>query len=170
MTEPKSFKDILELQEIHEIEVNKPREDGFVAREKKYHDLRGALMDEFMEFRRELPYELNFKTWKKKRYSAVKQLEEFVDMLFFIATEINFSKLKRSASDEWEALGEGIRISQYSLLDSIIQTKEGIFRLNVRKGIPHEETEKDFLHIEELKNKLIKLRKKEISLDISIED
>ena len=59
-------------------------------------------MDEFMEFRRELPYELNFKTWKKKKYSAAKQLEEFVDMLFFIATEINFSKLKRSASDEWD--------------------------------------------------------------------
>ena len=50
MTEPKTFKDILELQKIHEEEVNKPREDGFVAREKKYHDLRGALMDEFMEF------------------------------------------------------------------------------------------------------------------------
>lgn len=77
---------------------------------------------------------------------------------------------KENPNDEWEALGEGIRISQYSLLDSIIQTKEGIFRLNVRKGIPREEAEKDFLHIEELKNKLIKLRKKEISLDISIED
>ena len=101
MTEPKNFKDILKLQKIHEEEVNKPREDGFAAREKKYHDLRGALMDEFMEFRRELPYELNFKTWKKKKYSAARQLEEFVDMLFFIATEINFSKLKRSASDEW---------------------------------------------------------------------
>ena len=82
MTEPKNFKDILKLQKIHEEEVNKPREDGFVAREKKYHDLRGALMDEFMEFRRELTYELNFKTLKKKIYSAAKQLEEFVTLIY----------------------------------------------------------------------------------------
>lgn len=102
MIEPKNFLDILKLQEIHEVEVNKPREDGFIARPKKYADIRGALMDEFMEFRRELPYNLNFKTWKKKRYSAAKQLEEFVDMLFFIATEINFSSVKMAACDEWE--------------------------------------------------------------------
>lgn len=102
MTEPMSFKEILELQRIHEEEVNKPRKDGFVARPKKYVDIRGALMDEFMEFRRELPYILNFKTWKKKNYSATKQLEEFVDMLFFIATEINLSNIKNNASDEWD--------------------------------------------------------------------
>ena len=77
---------------------------------------------------------------------------------------------KENPNDEWEALGEGIRISQYSLLDSIIQTKEGIFRLNVRKGMSYGEAEKAFLHIEELKNKLTKLRKKEISLGASIED
>ena len=77
---------------------------------------------------------------------------------------------KENPNDNWEALGEGIRISQYSLLDSIIQTKKDIFKLNVRKGIPYEEAEKAFLHIEELENKLIKLRKREISLGTSIED
>ena len=77
---------------------------------------------------------------------------------------------KENPDSKWQPLGEGIRISQYSLLDSIIQTKEGIFRLNIRKGVSHEEAEKTSLHIEELKNKLIKLRKKEISLDTSIED
>lgn len=100
--EPITFKEILILQEIQEREVNQPRKNGFVARKKNYVDLRGALMDEFMEFRKELPDNLNFKTWKEKQYSPQNQLVEFVDMLFFIMTEINMSNIKNNAIDEWD--------------------------------------------------------------------
>lgn len=97
MNEIITFKELLELQEIHELEINKIEQ-----RKKTLSDLRAALMDEFLEFRKELPAELNFKTWKKKRYFPGKQLEEFVDMLFFISTEINLSNLKNDAADEWD--------------------------------------------------------------------
>lgn len=100
--EPLCFNDVLQLQLIHEEEVNKPRKDGFLPRSKKYVDLRAATMDEFLEFRKELPYDLNFKTWKNKNYSAEKQLEEFVDILFFIATEINLSRLQNNSVCEWD--------------------------------------------------------------------
>lgn len=153
MTEPKDFKDILKLQEIHEVEVNKPREDGFTARNKNYIDLRGALMDEFMEFRKELPYELNFKTWKKKRYSAGRQLEEFVDMLFFIATEINFSSIKNQALEKWDfywkhyKTNSGIDISDLHFFMKDICNKEILVLLEkyilLAKRIGY--TEKDIL-------------------------
>lgn len=92
-----SFRELLELQEIHEKEINK-----IEYRKKNLSDLRAALMDEFLEFRKELPAELNFKTWKKKKHSPEKQLEEFVDMLFFIATEINLVNIKEDSIDEWD--------------------------------------------------------------------
>ncbi len=97
MSEPLSFRELLELQEIHELEINK-----IEFRKKNLSDLRAALMDEFLEFRKELPAELNFKAWKKKTHSPEKQLEEFVDMLFFIATEINLINLKEDSADEWD--------------------------------------------------------------------
>ena len=42
-----SFRELLELQEIHEKEINK-----IEYRKKNLSDLRAALMDEFLEFRK----------------------------------------------------------------------------------------------------------------------
>lgn len=99
---PITFREILTLQEIQEKEISEPRESGYIAREKNYVDLRGALMAEFIEFREELPDNLNFKTWKEKKYSSHNQFAEFVDMLFFIAIEINKSNIRNNAVDEWD--------------------------------------------------------------------
>lgn len=119
--EPVSFKELLELQEVHEKEINK-----IEYRKKTLSDLRAALMDEFLEFRKELPPEINFKTWKKKRYSSIKQLEEFVDMLFFIATEINLSNLKNNAADEWDYCWE-----HYNFSDDVDNMYLNFFMRNI---------------------------------------
>lgn len=105
-----NFGELLSLQEIQECEVSKQRINGYSARRKNYVDLRGALMAEFIEFREELPYDLNFKTWKQKIYSKEKELEEFVDMLFFIATEINMSNIRNIAIFEWSYTWEHYHI------------------------------------------------------------
>lgn len=107
MDRPLIFRELLELQETHEKEIN-----SIENRKKTLSDLRAALMDEFLEFRKELPAELNFKTWKKKIHSPEKQLEEFVDMIFFIATEINFSNLKDEAVNNWNYCWERYNFSK----------------------------------------------------------
>lgn len=106
---PVIFEDILELQKIADEKINEPRKN-FKTREQKFSDIRAAIMDEFMEFRKELPYNLNFKTWKQKKWSAKKQLEEFVDMLFFIAIEINGSSVY-DISEKWNKTWEHIDIT-----------------------------------------------------------
>lgn len=97
---PTNFIELLELQKVLDDKTSAPRTDGFIPRKRTERDLRYALDDEFNEFMKELPVELNFKTWKKKEWSAEKQLEEFVDCLFFIAAAINDYKNKASMSVE----------------------------------------------------------------------
>ena len=83
ISKPRSFDDLLYLQKLLDNEVSKPRKNGFVPRKRNDMDILSALDDEFQEWQKELPYEYNFKTWKQKEYSREKELEEFVDILFF---------------------------------------------------------------------------------------
>lgn len=90
ISKPISFNDLLELQRILDNEVSKPRDNGFVPRERNEIDILLALDDEFQEWLKELPNEYNFKTWKQKEYSREKELEEFVDVLFFFLQYVNY--------------------------------------------------------------------------------
>jgi len=87
---PQSFEDILKLQEILDNEIAKPRE-RFIPRKRDMNDINQAIVAEIIEFSEELPYGLNYKVWKEKIYNSEKQLEEFTDILFFIAAKINYT-------------------------------------------------------------------------------
>lgn len=89
---PTNFMELLELQKVLDDKTAAERPNGFKPRPRTERDIRFALDDEFNEFMKELPDELNFKTWKQKEWSAEKQLEEWGDCLFFIAALINDSK------------------------------------------------------------------------------
>ena len=91
------FSDLLELQIQLDEEVAKPRENGFVPREML--DIKLALDDEFQEWLRELPQELNFKTWKKKEYKREDELIEITDCLFFILQWVNANNFTKSMLD-----------------------------------------------------------------------
>lgn len=86
---PNNFNDLLEMQKQLDDAVSEKRDNGFIPRERTEFDIRMALDDEFNEFMKELPQELNFKTWKEIKHDPEKQLEEFVDCWFFIAQAIN---------------------------------------------------------------------------------
>lgn len=81
--------DLLEMQKQLDEEVAKPRDNGFVPRQRTLLDIKLALDDEFQEWLRELPQELNFKTWKKKDYKREDELIELVDCLFFLLSLAN---------------------------------------------------------------------------------
>lgn len=83
------FTDLLKLQKQLDEEVAKPRPNGFVPRERTLLDIKLALDDEFQEWLRELPQELNFKTWKEKEYKREDELIEITDCLFFILQWLN---------------------------------------------------------------------------------
>lgn len=86
---PNNFNDLLELQKTLDKAVSEERENRFIPRERTEFDIRMALDDEFNEFMKELPQELNFKTWKEIKHDPEKQLEEFVDCLFFMLAAAN---------------------------------------------------------------------------------
>lgn len=96
-----TFSDLLELQKQLDEEVAKPRENGFVPRERTLLDIKLALDDEFQEWLRELPQELNFKTWKKKEYKREDELIEITDCLFFFLQLFNTQGIKQEYWFEW---------------------------------------------------------------------
>lgn len=93
------FIDLLEMQKQLDEEVAKPRENGFIPRKRTLLDIKLALDDEFQEWLRELPQELNFKTWKKKEYKREDELIELTDCLFFILQWVNANNFTKSMSD-----------------------------------------------------------------------
>lgn len=93
------FIDLLEMQNQLDEEVAKPRENGFVPIKRTFLDIKLALDDEFQEWLRELPQELNFKTWKKKEYSREDELIELADCLFFILQWVNANNFTKSMLD-----------------------------------------------------------------------
>lgn len=84
-----SIEDLLKLQKKLDSKTKRKRSNGFIPRKRDNLDLKFALDDEFNEFMKELPNEINFKTWKEKKYNPDKQLIEYVDCLFFLLAAIN---------------------------------------------------------------------------------
>ena len=109
--EPKSFEDLLKLQKILDIEIDKPRENGFKQRYRTDRDIRMSIIAEIVEFNEETKH--SHKTWKEKEFNEEKMKEEAVDILFFFLQNINhhfegkniFSKpCKDNAIRIWEEL------------------------------------------------------------------
>lgn len=85
MKEPKSFKDICELQkELDSHIVN--------VRERTGRDIVKSMIAEIIEFNEETKD--SHKTWKTKEYNSEKELEELTDIFFFFAQWINNSDRK----------------------------------------------------------------------------
>ncbi|SRR3712207_454111 len=83
MKEPKSFKDICELQrELDSHIVN--------IRERTGRDILKSMVAEIIEFDEET--KKSHKTWKMKEYSREKELEELTDIYFFFAQLVNHEK------------------------------------------------------------------------------
>lgn len=94
------FRELLEMQKQLDEAIEKPRQNGFVPRERKLTDILLSLDDEFNEWLKELPQEYNFKTWKLKEYDRKKELEELTDVLFFFLSLCNFYQDEKTESME----------------------------------------------------------------------
>lgn len=102
--------DLVELQRELDFKTAQTRQSGFSPRPRTELDLKLALDDEFNEFMKELPDNINFKTWKEKVHSPEKQLEEFVDCFFFILALIDTGTYREfeNCSKIWEFYGENL--------------------------------------------------------------
>lgn len=91
-----TFKELLKKQaELDEI-IEAERKNGFIPRKRKKEDILFALDDEIQEWLRELPDDLNFKTWKEKEYNIENELIELTDILFFILQLFNYYNYKKN--------------------------------------------------------------------------
>ncbi len=104
---PETFEELLKLQRILDENTTKTRENGFTPRERNEIDIVLSLDDELQEWLKELPSELNFKTWKQKEYSRDKEHEEITDILFFILQLTNYKEFYKipfkKSFEDWVA-------------------------------------------------------------------
>lgn len=111
LKKPETFEDLLDLQSEQDYRVD----NFFSFRAKTEDDIIYAMKDEKQEWLKELPYDLNFKFWKKKEYDRNKELEEIVDILFFILQLANFKvyykKRFKACFDNWD---EGTYKNEFS--------------------------------------------------------
>ena len=89
LKKPTDFNEMLECQAVLDRRIADERDNGFVPRKRCELDILMALDDEIQEWAKELPQELNFKTWKQKEYNRAAELEEYVDIMFFYLQLIN---------------------------------------------------------------------------------
>ena len=132
--EPKSFEDLLKLQKILDIEIDKPRENGFKQRYRTDRDIRMSIIAEIVEFNEET--KRSHKTWKEKEFNEEKMKEEAVDILFFFLQNINryseeknaFSKLcEENVARIWEKFWTDRVIDLADEFDLIIALSKQFF-------------------------------------------
>ncbi|MGL5189117.1 MAG: dUTP diphosphatase [Cetobacterium sp.] len=87
---PTNFREVCELQRELDLAVSKPRDNGFTPKERDCNKIVLSTIAECIEFNEELKD--THKTWKQKDIKDDKQLEELVDILFFIAQLSNYLK------------------------------------------------------------------------------
>ena len=80
---PEIFEELLNLQRILDENTGKTRQNGFIPRERNKMDIILSLDDEFQEWLKELPSELNFKTWKEKNIVKIKNLRN-LQIFYFL--------------------------------------------------------------------------------------
>lgn len=77
---PKTFGEVCEMQKFLDKKIEESKKE---VKERNLNQIFLSIIAEAIEFNEEL--ECSHKTWKTKKIDKRKQLEEFVDMLFFIA-------------------------------------------------------------------------------------
>ena len=80
---PENFEDILNLQKHLDENLNN-------VRKRTLEDIKLSLIAEVIEFNEETPE--SHKTWKTKPYDKEKELEELVDIWFFMAQLVNYAE------------------------------------------------------------------------------
>lgn len=85
-----NIQNLLEKQAMLDSNINN-------TRERTIEDIRMSMIAEIIEFNEE--FECSHKTWKHKEIDKTKQLEEFVDILFFILQELNLQGSVREIQD-----------------------------------------------------------------------
>ena len=80
---PETFEDILKLQKHLDESIHS-------SRERTLKDIKLSLIAEVIEFNEETPE--SHKTWKTKPYDKEKELEELVDIWFFMAQLVNYAE------------------------------------------------------------------------------
>lgn len=129
------FIEILGMQKQLDEAVGKPRENGFIPRERTLLDIRLSIDDEFQEWLRELPNEYNFKTWKQKEYNIENELTELVDVLFFFLQLFNFKndKYDNDSMGYWfDNFREDIEL--LDLPRTVLYFKEGLWSDDLSKS------------------------------------
>lgn len=147
---PETFEELLELQRILDENTTKTRENGFTPRERNEMDIIFSIDDEIQEWLKELPNELNFKTWKQKEYSREKELEELTDILFFILQLANYKEyFKAEFSDDFKIAWE--HKSYYSEIET-----RNIFVRELKNDLYFEQFKiyimRDYIHICSIRN------------------
>lgn len=99
LTEPKNFKDILNLQAILDSSINS-------ARARDTIDIRLSMIAEIIEFNEESKE--SHKTWKTKEHDKDKELEEYVDIWFFYAQFCN--EIKKKDNKRFETIIEHLSL------------------------------------------------------------
>lgn len=85
ISEPKNIEDLFKIQKFYNEELIKIKKKEIpIYRELDSNDIRDCILDELQEFKKELPYEFNFKTYRFKEFSPDKLKEEFTDILNFM--------------------------------------------------------------------------------------
>lgn len=132
INKPQNFEDLLKLQKVLDEEVGKPRENGFIPRKRNYIDIFFSIDDEIQEWLKELPKQFNFKTWKQKEYNRENELEEIVDILFFILQACNMSNrpdivlLSSIEFSKFEKISHS-EIYNESFIEKIMKLKRQVF-------------------------------------------
>lgn len=116
---PENFDDLLNLQKMLDENIGVERENKFIPRNRTEIDILDSIKDEKQEWLRELPYNLNFKTWKEKKYDRNKEREEITDILFFILQLANYAdcykSIFRAYFENWNEENYGSEFSDESL-------------------------------------------------------
>ena len=108
---PETFEDMLELQKYQDKYIKN-------CRIRTLDDIKLSLIEECIEFNKETKD--SHKTWKPHIYSKEKELEELVDIWFFVAQLVNFAESV-----------EHISIIEVKSLSKFFQDEHTYFEKNV---------------------------------------
>lgn len=120
LNKPVNFNDLLNLQDFYNKKIiQKKKEEIPCYRELDIWDIRSCILDEFQEFKRELPYEYNFKTYRYKDHNPEKQLEEYVDILNFMLCKILVVK-ENYSEEAWQDFASEALEKDKKILEKMI--------------------------------------------------
>ena len=121
ISKPKNIEDLFQIQKFYNEELIKIKKKEILNyRELDCFDIRSCILDEIQEFKKELPYNFNFKTYRFKEFSPEKLKEEFVDILNFLLCKSLKNKTAEYLIDVWNAYNSR---TVYAKLEMIIKNE-----------------------------------------------